>query len=125
MAVAACAACSRRTRRTVAVVFGACPAGAYHLNVGRLVLTHFCGAGNQPRMRVTNVEEGGKRIAFEMYDITNLADADAYHSTRVDVVFLSETRVDLGYRGVRAGKETTQVFQLSRRNASRSNGFSK
>src|SRR5262245_61344602 len=46
---------------------------AYHLDVGRLVLTHFCGAGNQPRMRVTSVEEGGKHLAFEMYDITNLA----------------------------------------------------
>jgi hypothetical protein len=90
---------------------------AYHLDVGRLVLTHFCGAGNQPRMRVSAIEDGGKRIAFQIYDITNLGDPDAYYSTRVEVVFLSDTRVDLVYRGVRAGKEMTQVFQLARRSS--------
>lgn len=26
---------------------------AYHLDVGKLVMTHFCEAGNQPRMRIT------------------------------------------------------------------------
>ena len=88
---------------------------AYHLDVDRLVLTHFCGAGNQPRMRVAAVEDGGKRIAFDMYDITNLVRPDAYHSTHVDVVFLGENRVDLIYGGVNAGKATRQVFQLTRR----------
>jgi hypothetical protein len=88
---------------------------AYHLDVGQLVLTHFCGAGNQPRMRVKAFDDGGKHIAFEMYDITNLADPNAYHSTKVDVNFLSDDRIDLVYRGVTAGKETNQVFQLTRK----------
>jgi hypothetical protein len=88
---------------------------AYHLDVDRLVLTHFCGAGNQPRMRVKAFDDGGRHIAFEIYDITNLADPQAYHSTSVDVVFMSDDRVDLVYRGTGKGKETTQVFQLSRR----------
>jgi hypothetical protein len=90
---------------------------AYHLDKGHLVLTHFCGAGNQPRMRIKAVGDGGRRIAFEMYDITNLADPQGYHSTSVDVVFLNDDRVDLEYRGTRAGTKTTQVFQLSRRRA--------
>ena len=87
---------------------------AYHMDVNQLVLTHFCGAGNQPRMRVKAFDEGGRHIAFEMYDITNLADPKAYHSTRVDVTFLADDRVDLVYHGVRAGENTTQVFQLAR-----------
>ena len=64
---------------------------AYHLEVDRLVLTHFCGAGNQPRMRVKAFDDGGRHIAFEMSDITNLASPimhcahdgmRAYHSPR-------------------------------------------
>jgi hypothetical protein len=92
---------------------------AYHLDVDRLVLTHFCGARNQPRMRLTAVEDGGRRLAFAMYDITNLADPQAYHSTHVDVAFLAADRVDVTYRGTVAGKPVTQVFQLTRRAAER------
>src|SRR5689334_8380722 len=35
---------------------------AYHMDKGVLVLTHFCGAGNQPRMRVKSIENGGRHI---------------------------------------------------------------
>lgn len=87
---------------------------AYHLDNGQLMLTHYCGAGNQPRMRVKSIEDGGRRISFEIYDITNLASPDAYRSTHLDVVFLSDDRVELAYKGLAAGKESTQVFQLSR-----------
>lgn len=99
--------------------FEASPAGvghmltAYHMDVGRLVLTHFCGAGNQPRMRLRAASD--RQVAFEMYDITNLADPKAYHSTAVEVTFAGEDRVEVTYRGVQAGREITQVFQLSRR----------
>lgn len=34
---------------------------AYHLDKGTLVMTHFCGAGNQPRMRIKSVD-AGRRI---------------------------------------------------------------
>lgn len=86
---------------------------AYHMDVGRLVLTHFCGAGNQPRMRLRAASD--RQVAFEMYDITNLADPKAYHSTGVEVTFAGEDRVEVTYRGVQAGREVAQVFQLSRR----------
>ena len=90
-------------------------ATVYHLDNGQLMLTHYCGAGNQPRMRVKSIEDGGRRISFEIYDITNLASPDAYRTTHLDVVFLSDDRVELAYKGLAAGKESTQVFQLSRR----------
>jgi hypothetical protein len=86
----------------------------YHMDKGQLVLTHFCGAGNQPRMRLRAVEDGGRRLSFAIYDITNLADPQAYHSTAVDVRFLGDDRVDLVYTGNAGGKEFVQVFQLTR-----------
>jgi hypothetical protein len=85
---------------------------AYHLDQDRLVLTHFCGAGNQPRMRLTSADD--HHVRFDMYDITNLADPQSYHSTSLDVVFVGKDRVDLVYGGKAAGKETSQTFQLTR-----------
>ena|SRR5688572_26724986 len=90
-------------------------ATAYHLDKGTLVLTHFCGAGNQPRMRVKAIENGGRRIAFEMYDITNLKSPDAYRSTSLEVQFHDDGTVDLAYGGWSAGRSSTQTFQLLRR----------
>lgn len=90
----------------------------YHLDRGTLVLTHFCGAGNQPRMRVKSIAGDGKRISFEMYDITNLATPESFRSDALDVVFLSDDRVNLMYRGSRGpggAIKSEQVFRLSRR----------
>jgi hypothetical protein len=90
-------------------------ATAYHLDHGKLLLTHFCGAGNQPRMRVKAIENGGRHIVFEMYDITNLKSPDAYRSTSLDVRFHDDGTIDLAYGGWSAGQSSTQTFQLVRR----------
>ena len=84
----------------------------YYLDGDKLVLTHFCGAGNQPRMRAQKMDD--RQISFQMFDITNLADPKAYHSTQLDVVFVSEDRVDLAYGGMTDGRASTQVFQMTR-----------
>jgi hypothetical protein len=88
---------------------------AYHLDNGTLVLTHFCGAGNQPRMTIKSVDESGKRISFAMYDITNHADPSSFHSTALDVAFLDDGTIELAYRGMSRGSESTQTFHLVRR----------
>ena len=92
----------------------------YYMDKDQLVLTHFCGAGNQPRMRAKAVADGGTRIVFEMYDITNLATPESFHSESLEVIFLSRVRVDLVYHGTRGpspGAKSEQVFQLTRRTA--------
>ena len=89
---------------------------AYHLDGSQLVLTHFCGAGNQPRMRVKTAD--ANHIYFEMYDITNLANPQAYHSTTLDVVFVGNDRVDLVYGGTTAGTTSAQTFHLTRKTTS-------
>jgi len=85
----------------------------FHLDVDKLMLTHYCGSGNQPRMRVRQFDD--RHIAFEMFDITNLPNPQDYHTTHLDVVFVSPDRVDLSYRGTSGGRESTQVFQLTRK----------
>jgi len=92
---------------------------AYHLDKGTLVLTHFCGAGNQPRMRIKSVADAGRRISFEMYDITNLATPESYYSSSLDVVFLGDDRVELAYGGTTGSRKSTQTFLLTRKSSSR------
>ena len=88
-------------------------ASAYHLDNDQLVMTHYCGAGNQPRMRIKAADT--RHIYFEMYDITNLSSPQAYHTTSLDVVFLGDDRVDLVYGGTTAGQPSVQTFQLTRK----------
>jgi hypothetical protein len=89
---------------------------AYHLDNGTLKLTHYCGVGNQPRMRVTTIENGARRIAFEMFDITNLKSPEAYRSTSLDVQFLDDGTVELTYGGWSAANgSSSQAIQLQRR----------
>jgi hypothetical protein len=91
-------------------------ATAYHLDNGTIKLTHYCGAGNQPRMRVKSIENGGRRIVFEMFDITNLKSPDAYRSTSLDVQFLDDGTVELTYGGwSTANGSSSQTIQLQRR----------
>ena len=91
-------------------------ATAYHRDNGTLKMTHYCGAGNQPRMRVKNIDNGGRRIVFEMFDIRNLKSPDAYRSTSLEVRFLDDGTVELTYGGWSAANgSSSQTIRLQRR----------
>lgn len=78
-------------------------------------MTNYCGAGNQPRMRAKTITSDGRQIAFEMYDITNHPDPASYYSSALDVRFADEGTVELKYRGMTGGRESSQTFQLVKR----------
>jgi hypothetical protein len=42
----------------------------FHLDGDRLIMTHYCGAGNQPRMKV--VSDDPKSLSFQFFDGTNI-----------------------------------------------------
>ena len=52
----------------------------YHLDGARLLLTHYCMAGNQPRMEARSVSDA--EIDFEMVDATGLDTPDEGHMAR-------------------------------------------
>jgi hypothetical protein len=53
-----------------------------HLDGDRLLLTHYCEAGNQPRLVLSEVSDDGSRAVFTFLDATNLPSRDHGHMDR-------------------------------------------
>jgi hypothetical protein len=54
----------------------------FHMDGDRLLLTHYCGAGNQPRM-VGNMSPDGKTLTFNFLDATNLLSTQPGHMEKL------------------------------------------
>jgi len=79
----------------------------------RLLMTHYCGAGNQPRMTAT-ASPDGKTITFDFLDATNLATPDAGHMQRVVFTVLDANHHTEDWTFAAPGKEMKQFFDLKR-----------
>ena len=92
-------------------------ATAYHLDKDTLMLTHYCGGGNQPRMRAKSVSSDGRHIAFQMYDITNHPNArTSSYTSALDVRFAEDGTVELAFKDTTGGVErSSQTFRLVKR----------
>lgn len=63
------------------------PITMFNLDGDRLMLTHYCDAGNQPRM-VATVSPDGKTIVFDFKEATNLLNTQEGHMQRVTFTFI-------------------------------------
>jgi len=63
------------------------PITMFHLDGDRLLLTHYCDAGNQPRMVATNSPDG-KTVVFNFLEATNLLSTQMGHMQRVTFTFI-------------------------------------
>jgi len=59
----------------------------FHLDGDRMLMTHYCSAGNQPRMLAT-ISPDGKTITFNFLDATNLLSTQPGHMQRLVVTIL-------------------------------------
>ncbi len=86
----------------------------FHLDGERLLMTHYCGAGNQPRM-VASASPDGKTFTFSFLDVTNLAAPDTGYMNRL-VIFMPDANhhtEEWSYNN--HGKEIKEVFNLWRK----------
>jgi hypothetical protein len=83
----------------------------FHMDDERLLMTHYCGAGNQPRMKV--VSSDAKSVSFEFFDGTNIGPGDGHMQhvtfTEPDTDHHVEEWIFLDH-----GKEMKEVFTLAR-----------
>jgi hypothetical protein len=82
-----------------------------HMDGDRLLLTHYCGAGNQPRMKL--IASDAKSATFEFIDGTNIAPG-AGHMQRVTFSQSDPDHHTEEWVFLDKGKEMKEVFTLER-----------
>ncbi|MGB0030981.1 MAG: hypothetical protein WBP77_07320 [Candidatus Sulfotelmatobacter sp.] len=80
----------------------------------RLLMTHYCGTGNQPRMTASTSPDG-KTITFDFFDATNLATPDAGHMQRVVFTIVDANHHTEDWTFADHGKEMKELFDLQRK----------
>jgi hypothetical protein len=86
----------------------------FHLDgPNRLLLTHYCGTGNQPRMTATSSPDG-KTTTFDFLDATNLSSPDAGHMQRVVFTVVDANHHTEDWTFADHGKEMKEFFDLRR-----------
>jgi hypothetical protein len=85
-----------------------------NLDGDRVLLTHYCAVGNQPRM-VASTSPDGKTFTFDFVDATNLATPDAAHMIRMVLAMPDANHHTEEWTFSDHGKEHQEVFDLRRK----------
>jgi hypothetical protein len=78
----------------------------YHLDQGKLVLTHYCVAGNQPRLQASDISGDGKKVLFTFRDATNIKDRDQGHMDKAWYEFVDANTFKSKWTWYSKGKES-------------------
>lgn len=88
----------------------------YHMDDGTLMMTHYCSAGNQPRMKGTATGEDENRIDFVLLDGTNMKATHANGHMQSMSIFLKDNdHVEQTWTFRKDGKDEAGTFTLARR----------
>jgi hypothetical protein len=87
----------------------------FHMDKDRLLITHYCGAGNQPRMQATTSPDG-KTITFDFIDGTNILPSQVGHMEKLIVnIADAQHHSEKWVLKTTDGKEMTENFELERK----------
>jgi hypothetical protein len=75
----------------------------YHMDGASVVLTHYCAAGNQPRMRATEAKDGV--FVFRADSVTNLRSADESYMGSVTLKITDADHFETDWTSWTNGKE--------------------
>jgi hypothetical protein len=86
----------------------------FHLDNNRVLMTHYCGAGNQPRMQA-NASPDGKTITFSFIDGTNMPSPKAGHMDHLVITMPDADHHTEDWTFVQEdGKQMKEHFELAR-----------
>ena len=87
----------------------------FNMDGDRLLLTHYCEAGNQPRM-TASASPDGKILTFDFMDATNLTATHPGHMQRVIFTFCdAEHHKEEWHFATGDGKEIVRSFDLQKK----------
>ena len=88
----------------------------YHQDGDKLMMTHYCGAQNQPRMKAAPATGDVKSLNFSFVDATNLPSANAGHMHHLVVAFQDNDHFTQSWTWREKGKDVHEaVFQFERK----------
>lgn len=86
----------------------------YILDGDRLLMTHFCATGNQPRMAST-LSPDGKVMEFNFVDATNLASPQTGHMHHAVLTFVDANHYTEDWTWTKDGQSKVEHFDLHRK----------
>ena len=94
---------------------GSAMATLYHLDGDRLMLTHYCIAGNQPRLVASDFAADGSGATFSFLDSTNLTSRDQGHMDSAVFSWIDDDHYSSRWTWYQDGEETwMEEIQLER-----------
>jgi hypothetical protein len=87
----------------------------YYPDGSRVMMTHYCSEGNQPRMRAQAAAGNPKSLAFDFVDVIGLPSPNAEHMRKLVVKFEDTNHFTQEWTHRKAGKEETGVFRYARK----------
>ena len=87
----------------------------YYPDGDRLMMTHYCSAHNQPRMRAKPAAGEIKSLTFEFVDATNLASPDAGHMNALVLTFDGADHLTQEWTWKDKEQTSKEVFHLGRK----------
>ena len=85
----------------------------YHEDGNELRMTHFCGVGNQPRLKASEIDEAKRRVHFKLVDITGRT-ADRGHVDEVELRFPDADHLTILFTFRGSGTESLEQIDLRR-----------
>jgi len=89
----------------------------YHADGADLLMTHYCGSGNQPRMRCAKPAKDAKSLSFGFVDAANLATPDAGHMHDLVITFVDADHITQEWTWKQGDKEGKELFKFERKRA--------
>jgi len=86
----------------------------YHLDGNELRMTHYCAAGNQPRLKARSIDLAKNVVRFDFVDITNAPNPDAPHVHGFTIHVVDPNHLQLDFLFLAKGKQSVEHVQLER-----------
>jgi len=86
----------------------------YYCDGDKLMLTHYCSIGNQPRMRAQQPSRESNTLHFAFLDATDLQKPSDGHMIGLTLTFQAANRLKQSWLWQQDGKAETSTFDLTR-----------
>jgi hypothetical protein len=86
----------------------------YHRDGDSVMLTHYCAAGNQPRMRALPASGAVQQLNFNFVDASNLSTPTAGHMDHLVLTFEDANHVTEKWTWKEGAHENVEEFHLAR-----------